>query len=200
MIFSFAGLVMTAISRTDEDNVSTLHKIAHANNHFLFVWCFVGAILLTFSGPFQQTGNGYFAAWAMAVFGVMAIGVGSESMRSAVRGMGSLMGLLASSIIVLIAIAPFVSRDSPDTIYAIVIASVTIVITLAFMFVENEGGRRGAVVFVILSIFALFWIVLACLVTFRGPFLVTGNGYFGSWAGAVSAVFAAVAAHPTPSS
>ena len=35
------------------------------------------------------------------------------------------------------------------------------------------------------GIFAILWIVMACLVTFRGPFLVTGNGYFAAWIGSV---------------
>lgn len=36
--------------------------------------------------------------------------------------------------------------------------------------------------FWIISIMLALWIILACLTTFVGPFLMTGNGYFAVWA------------------
>ncbi|EJK57391.1 hypothetical protein THAOC_22572 [Thalassiosira oceanica] len=41
---------------------------------------------------------------------------------------------------------------------------------------------------------AVAWIVEACLVSFNGPFVYTGNGYFASWAGAATSSMAACAA------
>jgi hypothetical protein len=44
------------------------------------------------------------------------------------------------------------------------------------------------------AILTVCWIIMASLVTFRGPFEVTGNGYFASWAGAATASVATFAA------
>jgi len=44
---------------------------------------------------------------------------------------------------------------------------------------------------IILSFLAGLWVVIACTVSFRGPFVVTGNGYFASWFAVVMSVKAA---------
>jgi hypothetical protein len=38
------------------------------------------------------------------------------------------------------------------------------------------------------AILALLWILATCMTTFRGPFQITGNGYFAGWCGSVLAV------------
>eukprot|EP00536_Pseudo-nitzschia_multiseries_P004725 jgi/Psemu1/295679/fgenesh1_pm.80_\ len=51
----------------------------------------------------------------------------------------------------------------------------------------DHMGYRTTVKFGFLAVFAVLWFVLAFLVTFRGPFVTTGNGYFASWCGAMCA-------------
>ncbi len=69
-------------------------------NYFLFLWNFVGACVMTFGkGPFIYTNNGYFATWGTLIFFVMGLGVSSGSVKES----GPLMGLLASSIMVVVA-------------------------------------------------------------------------------------------------
>lgn len=72
LAFSFAGLVMTLNTFRDSQSAGQFSKF---NNYFLVVWNFLGALILTFWGPFLNTSNGYFAAWALAIFAVMGIGV-----------------------------------------------------------------------------------------------------------------------------
>lgn len=112
------------------------------------------------------------------------------------------MGLFCSSIIVIIAIVPSLGNDSfyrYEAIYTMCVAVVTLVMNLVLTFRQKatEGraarGCEGIVGFVVLSVFAVMWVVLAGLTTFRGPFLTTGNGYFSSWIGAACACFAAFA-------
>jgi len=58
MFFSAVGIVFTLGGLKDSPAVSVMAKF---NNYFLALWTFLGGLILTFWGPFQVTGNGYFA-------------------------------------------------------------------------------------------------------------------------------------------
>jgi hypothetical protein len=189
MVFSFLGLVLTFM----EGDLNT--KIAKYNNYFLLLWNFIGACFITFSSPFTSTGNGYFASWGLVIFSLMSVEISVESMKSAVSGMGSLLGLGASAIVVIIATASELGNDTfwkNETIYALTVACVTVIVIGALVATTEQVAAAAKVL--VLALFALLWILLACFVTFRGPFLVTGNGYFGSWGGAIMSVFATMSA------
>lgn len=193
MFFSLLGFLM---AMKNEGKVKTAGRI---NAIFLFLWCFVGACLMTFGqGPFLVTSNGYFSSWAMAVFSVQGAGISSAAMKKGITTMSSELGLFTSAVIVLVSCIDWVSNSGEykgESIYALVLSAVTIVLILIFLCMER--GNRGdpsRFKWIILACFAAMWIVEACLVTFRGPFVVTGNGYFGSWGGALTSVYATNAA------
>lgn len=175
-------------------------KVGKIPNQILFVWNFIGAILLTFVDPFIGTGNGYFASWMMVVCSAGALGMTHSVFTTTVRGMGALLGLISCSIIVIIAVAPYIGEGEPyryESIYTITTASFTIAVLLLHIFLEKKKGidkSGGILAMIVLGFFACLWLALAGLTTFRGPFLFTGNGYFGSWAGAACAGSAAMAA------
>jgi len=56
---------------------------------------------------------------------------------------------------------------------------------------KGQGHARYG----LLVILIIFWFIVACLVTFRGPFEQTGNIYFGSWAADAASSMAAFAAN-----
>jgi len=176
--------------------------------HVLFAWNFTGACFLTFSSPFTTTGNGYFAAWACVVTSAMAMGFTADALKDSVKDLGSLMGLCASSVVLIFALIQFVGSGAPDSIrgesiYAMSVACLTVVLVFGLMYFQKQPhgnssdseyrdhSKEGMVRFGFLSFFALLWLVLACLVTFSGPFVTTGNGYFASWGGAACACLAA---------
>jgi len=192
LVLSFIGLLLTL-----KEDSQAMVKAGDYNNSFLLAWNLAGAVALTFWGAFQTTGNGYFACWALVIFSAMLVGVDEETLAEGTAGDSSLVGFLISSIVVLIAIIPYLNTNEPETIYAITLACLTIVLTGVLLAMERAGKNgSGWVQFGFLAVFSIMWIVLAFLLTFRGPFLVTGNGYFGSWAGAITSVFAAMAARP----
>jgi len=186
MVFALVGFFLTFSQELNE-------KAGKFNAAFLFAWCFIGACILTFKGPFITTGNGYFAAWGLAVSSIIGVGVTGEEAKSVVGKMNALLGLGASSIVVMIAIIPKIREYNERNagIYAVTVACCSLVIVAAF---HGCAGKFQKAKFLTLAFFAILWIVLASIVTFRGPFEDTGNGYFGSWGGAITSVLASMAA------
>jgi hypothetical protein len=122
----------------------------------------------------------------------MGLGVSTKSLSGAITGLGSLLGLGAAAIIVICAIPTHLDgKWSGESIYALVVSCCTLAVVMALYYVERANGQLHRAAFSALSFFAVLWIILACVVTFRGPFITTGNGYFGSWGGAFVSVVAA---------
>jgi len=196
LVISFMGILMTCKKEFYLNNGKFIHV-------FLFLWNFVGACLLTFFNPFTQTGNGYFAAWGTVVCAAGALGIRGDTFTSGIRGLGCILGLISSSIVVLIAMTDYVGPSSffrYEAIYGMVVCCCTLFVFLLFIVDEkrrlmNGGGGQNDGIFhvIMLSIFAVLWVALAGISTFRGPFLMTGNGYFASWTGAACACYAVTA-------
>ena len=70
----------------------------------------------------------------MVVCSAAALGLSANTFVSSVQGVGALVGLLAASIVVIIAISPSLGKGSPyrnESIYTITVASVTLAVVLA---------------------------------------------------------------------
>jgi hypothetical protein len=127
------------------------------------------------------TSNGYFASWALVVFSLMALGVTSEAVHSHASTIGHNNALLVAVVIQLCSVIPELGLglDRGRCIYSFVLCILTIMVVLAF------GAYPGieSLKLPVFSLFGILWLVMACLVTFKGPFIDTGNGYFSAWAG-----------------
>ena len=191
MALSFIGLAMTNFTH---DKLTRVGKHLNAVN---FVYGFVGACFLTFDKPFDKTGNGYFSAWAIVYGCAMGMDVTSEVRASTAKERDSLMSLLVSSLVLILAsIAPVRDKiDSGAAIFALVLGCVTLVFILIVMVLDKMNTPMSCIdqQFTLVTL-TICWIIMACLVTFRGPFLITGNGYFASWVGTASATMASFAA------
>ena len=191
MILSFIALLLTKFS---ED---TYAKVGKQMNMLNFAYGFVGACFLTFDSPFTTTSNGYFAAWAVVFGSAMAMGLTANAFGSSIKGLGAVMGLLASSLVVIVASIPPVrdNNNTSEAVYALTLACITFAFILFQMLMERKDKAVGGAPYLgIMAILAICWIIMACLTTFRGPFEETGNGYFASWAGAATSSMAAFAA------
>merc|ERR1711865_192175 len=107
---------------------------------------------------------------------------------------GSLMGLVASSIILILASMEHVGgNDRGAAVYAIVLSCFTVVLVVGMIALKKRGYDDGIqndyYKFIGLCIFSFMWFVCACHVTFHGPFVTTGNGYFSAWAGCGCVIF-----------
>jgi hypothetical protein len=166
-------------------------------NYFLFAWNFVGACIFTFNGgPFESTGNGYFALWSSVVFSAIAADPpGTFTSRPLLSKMNSILDFGAGAIVVLISLALALHEDSDgykgEIIYAMLTTCISICAVFMFSLSYMRRGTRGCMESQILIVLSIMWIIGACAVTFSGPFLVTGNGYFASWVTAILSVKAA---------
>jgi hypothetical protein len=193
IILSFFEFFLTFYDLTSD----IYSKFVKPMDVVLFLYSFVGACFLTFHEPFTETSNGYFAAWAMAYGSALAIGMDADAFKSKVKALGAVVGLLASSVIVIIASIDPVKNDfwRGEALYALVLSCVTAAFILFVLALDKRGtSLPGGIYSLVMTTLAVAWIVEACFVTFRGPFKLTGNGYFASWAGAATSSFGALAA------
>ena len=141
--------------------------------------------------------QGYFGSWGLAVFATMAVGVNTDSFQTDLS-LGGLatsapsIALLTSSMVVLVAISTEGVRMDDDNFFPLVYGLVVSLVTIITMgcILELEVLQRLVVTHYVVGAISVMWILSASLLTFRGPFLETGNGYFGAWGGALSSVYA----------
>jgi hypothetical protein len=121
---------------------------------------------------------GYFAVWAMVIFAVQHCGA-TQQFKEGVESLNSLTGLGVASIIMVIAISydVGVKNNKGNSIYTLILSCFTIVLVGGIVYVELKARTiiPAAFQFYTLTVFAIMWIVAACLVTFDGPFVVSEN-------------------------
>lgn len=156
--------------------------------YFLFGWCFVGAVLLTYSDkyPFPVTGNGYFALWLMALFSYVSMsgGAGVSFVKKNLEKAGnpSILALFFFALVVMISCLPYrKTQYNDEAVYCLVIAVISMAFSLVLAFLHYFDKEKSLITYFLMSLLCALWIVTAGIVTFRGPFTFTGNGYFGSW-------------------
>ncbi len=187
---SFIGLILTKFAQDKHMRVGKHMNILD------LVYSFIGACFLTFYEPFKQTSNGYFAAWTILCGCAMSMGMTSDAFGSTIKSLGAVMGLLASSLVVIIAsITPIRDEmNKSEAYFALILSCVTFVFILIILGLDKMNKQMPRMAsFLAFAILSMCWIIMACLVTFCGPFEVTGNGYFVSWVGATTASMATFA-------
>jgi len=161
---------------------------------FLFLWWLVAACVLTFDSPYTATQNAYFAIWGSFAFSAMMLHAEAEQFRGLVDKLKEFHGnskaitsLLACSVIELIAAIKPCSDSSCEgqEAFAIALGTVSLFFCAVLLFVRDVQNMTKFV-----SIFlAVWWLVGAGVCTFgKGPFVVTGNGFFATWGGAIFSV------------
>lgn len=115
-------------------------------------------------------------------FSVMGLGVSAEHI-SMTTSQGPLQLLAVASVIMLCASAPTIGDGyTGGAVFALVVSILTLILAVALLAMTRTMAS-ARVELPVLALFALLWTSMACVVTFNGPFLLPGNGYFGSWAG-----------------
>lgn len=112
--------------------------------------------------------------------------------RGLLDSLNDIMDLGAAALVFMIALATEfdagLEKYEGEAIYAIIIAVLTVVLILV-MTLYKYKNPDATIRFESILMFhvAVAWIIAAILVTFRGPFSITGNGYFVAWIGTLLA-------------
>eukprot|EP00978_Attheya_sp_CCMP212_P022754 scaffold68343_cov40-Attheya_sp.AAC.1 len=200
MCFSILGIFLSFNSKWNDMPVeftSSIMKntasVGSLNNIFLFVWWIIAAGILTFDGPFVLTSNGYFACWAGCILSTIGLGYSINTLQESVTSLGSLLGLGVASVVVILALLGSFSAFLTESIFSMVVACLSLLAVSSIWYAERIEFKINYYVEVpMFSVLSFLWILLACLVTFSGPFQSTGNGYFASWGGAIMSAVLAV--------
>jgi len=196
--FSLGGLIMVHLNKEGFDKkMMGVCSSGRLLMVFLFCWWAVAAGIITFDGPFEMVGNGYFATWFGFIFAVQGLGSTATDTMKELTTIG-LLGLIATSVVLVGEIAPDHIDSGDDyrdeSIYAMTIALLSILVGLIFLIMQKMTGDENVCNKVKVPVFIFFvvaWMILANLVTFRGPFEIPGNGYFAAWGGVVITIYIA---------
>jgi len=166
-------------------------------NYFVYILTYAGACITTHeTGPFNEPGNGYFASWGLAVCSAIAADPPGSLQRT---HFNTTLNMIASGLVFIISLLPEIIYDSDFKVevyvaistsgFSTVVASVILLLNCCTW---NTRTKRSCSASIFLTFVAFLWIVTAGMVTMRGPFTNTGNGYFSAWFSVVMSVKAAV--------
>lgn len=134
---------------------------------------------------------------------VIFAGISADPPGNLTRGLldhlNASLDLGAAAVVFMVALATEfdsgLNKYKGEATYAIVVAALTVAIVWAltvYKYKKPEEGFMGESILMIHV--AVAWIIASILVTFRGPFSVTGNGYFVAWLGSILAFRASASA------
>jgi len=200
--FAFVGLLLLALGSRYSSGRHPADKVIFAAPVlgdmslssvvalFLFVWWGIAVYILTFYGPFVDTTNGYFAVWigfASSIGGIGAALPGLQASASATSFSVSLIGLGVCAVVVGLDLTAAGGLSRQMT-YGMVVAVLTFAAVAMMLLQELAGAPLDATLARNVHIvIVLIWGLAALWLTFTGPFIATGNGYFALWAGLVCA-------------
>jgi hypothetical protein len=168
---------------------------------FLFVWATAGWAVFTFAGNglFSITGNGFFALWIMMLCSIWNMGVTTDSIKDQAKKSDAWIHALSlGSLVTIIELSTFLDGFRFFGSYVgisgyglfVACSSLLFGLVVVIMSMVAPGKLDAKIKMYTLGAFLVLWIIAACLTTFQGPFLNTGNGYFAAWGSVFAAAMA----------
>lgn len=154
----------------------------------LCIWWNAGTYVLTFQGPFLDTGNGYFAASIGLMCSIASVTMTLPRFKATSASPAS------STSLVILGVCAFVvglalGTDPLDglarqAMYGMVVAVLTLAVVLVTLLLElHQTPLDANVARSLHTTVMVLWGIAAFWLTFTGPFTYTGNGYFSLWIG-----------------
>eukprot|EP00929_Paragymnodinium_shiwhaense_P003394 TRINITY_DN103888_c0_g1_i1.p1 TRINITY_DN103888_c0_g1~~TRINITY_DN103888_c0_g1_i1.p1 ORF type:complete len:536 (+),score=75.40 TRINITY_DN103888_c0_g1_i1:153-1760(+) len=156
---------------------------------FLMLWWILGTTTMTFEGPFQVLGNGYFGAWAALAaavsLGLTSLGLLDKAEKLAIsRGTELAVLSVASVLLLLQALFDGLWQENIDVtrewVWALVCGGLSLLITAVEIGAADRlTAEKQRVIAVWL--FCL-WFAGVVVLTFYRPYTFVGNAFFACWA------------------
>mmetsp|Transcript_16881 Transcript_16881/g.28054 ORF Transcript_16881/g.28054 Transcript_16881/m.28054 type:complete len:420 (+) Transcript_16881:35-1294(+) len=170
---------------------------------FLLTWWSVGTGVLTFHAPYTETSNAYFSCWGALFCSVLLCAYSYTQVNSAWKALSEatddMIGtkqeadstmqvtaiLMVCSATLFLASVDHLGSGYGGYAFACGLLSMIVITLAGFLKKTNRMGPPGQKGFAVLLL--LLWIFAAGVLTFDRPFKSTGNGFFASWVGLISA-------------
>jgi len=168
---------------------------------FFVVWWIFGTGVSTFKAPFNETGNGYFAAWACFITAFLLAG---SSIQRVGRCLGSAaqviagsieaqleMGILAASVVLIFAVAVEASYETATgaEVWGVICGLVSTFLIIAHKMLRSCCEQCTFKPWIIGALLSFWWLCGVAALTFDEPFESGGNGYFACWTCFVLAIW-----------
>jgi len=160
------------------------HAVSKIASIFFLIWWLFGTGFITFKAPFITTSNGWFGAWAGLLFSMKwAVGVSSfySGQSENIKWLFNLG--ICSFILLLASIPPLTQKWQHYSAAGFSIAGAAITLVCVTYIVVLHSSIPRTIMKTTLAMLFILWVVVAGVVTFYGPFIVTNNGYFSAWIG-----------------
>jgi len=173
---------------------------------FFLCWWALGTAICTFSEPFSDSGNGYFAAWGAFIASFIMSGAVSERLRTFLGSTiarvvaGSIeaklsMGIAAASIVLLAAVAVEASDyENPTTqeLWGVICSFCSGVFILFHTLLRIPCERFTLSPTVFGAVLTAWWLPGVAVLTFDAPFKYSSNGFFATWVAFIFSIWLAL--------
>jgi len=196
-LFMSFGLVLRIYCKKPEKSIMWINKYMPYLSVFLTLWWGIGVATCTFDGPFENTGNGFFACWIAFFISIYICQITIAKFGSVLkrcndigdpqqRVMGIIMVLsLAEAYSCLLQMDERTGlgneKSSAQEEWGLVCSLVSAVLIIIFLFLEPRLQRLRGQPGILAYFLVPWWLFGAGVLTFDEPFTVTGNGYFCAW-------------------
>lgn len=167
-----------------------LEKVEKPVSLFLFVWWAIGTGVITFKGPFDRVGNGYFSAWFGLLFTThWALHIDTSQFTDLEKGRKILFVLMVCAAVTMFACIPYLVNSwyVGQSAWGVTAGIITLV-ACGVLFKAYDDMHAQVTKITAILMFVI-WATVAGVCTFDGPFLQAGNGYFGTWGAFFASTF-----------
>lgn len=191
-------MVLTIFCHESEKNTARIIKLMPYFSVFFTLWWGVGVASCTFDGPFEKTGNGFFATWISLFISIYICQITISKFATAIKSFWNDIGnpqQRVMGMIMVLSLAEVYScllqmnertgstgeKASPQEKWGLSCGLISAALVIVFLFLESRvrslSGQPGLLAYFLIP----WWLFGAGVLTFDEPFTATGNGYFCAW-------------------